>query len=305
MASVQTRSNALLSGEIDIMHTASGDEIARLQGEDSVEVVVNDEFISTGYVLLNSGNEDSLISDQRVREAMAAAIDRDVVSQARSAGLFEPANGPFPPGACGYVDETGYPEYDPDRARELVEEVSAEIGGPVSFSYKTTTDPFNLTSAELYQQLWQEVGMEVSIDQVEQGEFISDALMGDFEAFGWRGHGGFDPDGQAFWWKSSNALEPPALGLNFGRIRDEGIDEQLTIVRNSDDQDERCAAAEEINRIFGEEVYNIWLNWNEWGIAFSPNVHNTHDFTLPSGSTILGETGVAGQHPTMQIWVDE
>ena len=181
----------------------------------------------------------------------------------------------------------------------------AEIGEPVSFSYKTDTDPFNLTSGELYQGFWEDVGMEVSIDQVEQGEFITDALMGDFEAFGWRGHGGFDPDGQAFWWNSSNALEPPALGLNFGRIRDEGIDEQLTIIRNSDDQDERCAAAEEINRIFGQEVYNIWLAWVLWGIAFSPNVHNTHDFTLPSGNAILGETGIAGQHPTMQIWGDE
>ena len=71
-----------------------------------------------------------------------------------------------------------------------------EENGEAVIRYKTVTDPFNLETAKLYQQFWEEVGLTVEIDQIEQEEFIGEALRGNFEAFGWRNHGGFDPDTQ-------------------------------------------------------------------------------------------------------------
>ena len=48
--------------------------------------------------------------------------------------------------------------------------------------------------------MWEEVGFEVTIDQIPQGEFINQALAGNFQVFGWRNHGGVDPDQQFVWW---------------------------------------------------------------------------------------------------------
>ena len=303
---VQSRSNALLSGEADAMHTGNGDEISRLRDEDGIRLLEDSSFAETNYILLHPTQEGSILTDQRVREAMAASLDRNVVSEARTAGIFPVANGPFPPGTCGSLEDTGFPEYDPDHARELIDEVSAEIGGPVSFAYKTTTDPFNLTTAELYQQFWEEVGMEVSIDQIEQSEFILQALQGNFEAFGWRNHGFPDPDQNLVWWTSETADPIGDLGVNFGRIRDEDIDAQLDIIRTSSDEEERCAAAEEINRIFGEEVYNIWTTWNIWGLPTAEDVHGQTTFTNPdTGNKVRIGNGFAGAYDVTSMWIEQ
>ena len=102
--------------------------------------------------------------------------------------------------------------------------------------------------------------------------------------FGWRNHGGVDPDSQRVWWHSETGELSPThtLALNFGGIDDPDIDEQL------DDHPEHGrrrpssqAAAEEINRIFGEQVYNIWNTWTVWGLAYQPTVHGINDVHLP------------------------
>ena len=81
--------------------------------------------------------------------------------------LFDVANGPFPPGSIGYLDDTGYPTYDPEGAKQIVDEWEQE-NGPLRISYKTTSDEFNLISGELFAQLWEEAGNEVTIDTIDQ-----------------------------------------------------------------------------------------------------------------------------------------
>ncbi len=233
----QTRFNSLVSGETNIMHTSNGDTTNRLATEvenGTIEVDQITNNLETGYVLLNVGDDSLPTSDVRVRQALAYGFDYETRLQARSGGVPEIANGPFPPGTPGYLEDTGFPTYDPDKARELVDEYEAE-NGPIEIAYKTTTDEFNLVTAQLYQQFWEDIGIDVTLDQIQQGSFIGLALTGDFEAFGWRNHAGFDPDQQNIWWNSENGNPPPDFGLNFGRIRDDVIDENLDIIRTNPD----------------------------------------------------------------------
>jgi peptide/nickel transport system substrate-binding protein len=288
------------------MHTAAGDQVARLRElADSGDIEL-DEFTQnneTGYILLHVGNEDSPVSDINVRKALAMSLDYDTYIEARSAGIFEQANGPFPPGAPGYLEETGYPDFDLEAATALVEEYEAE-NGPLELSYKTTPDEFNLTTAQLLQQMWEAAGIDVSLDQIEQGQFIVAALQGDFEMFGWRQHSGYDPLLQRVWWDSRNAIDPPGLALNFGRIDDEVIDENMNVVVESDDQAERTEAAENVNRRFGEQAYYLWIEWVNWGVGHSPAVHNVRGGVLPDGTPVLANEG-GGAHQIAQIWIDE
>jgi len=278
------RSQALLAGDIDMLQTSNGIEIDDLEGQDGVAVTILDNpfEIETTYTLINNMPEvngaPNPMADIRVRRALALATDNQVLSDARTAGRFPPANGPFPPGVIGHLDDSGYPAYDPDAARALVDEVAAEQGSPVAISYKTTNDPFNLTTAELLQQMWEDVGFQVSIDQIPQGEFIGQALAGNFQAFGWRNHAGVDPDQQFVWWSSTTTQ---GIALNFGRIISDDVDSLLNTIRTATDPDERQGAAEDLNRLFAENVFDAWNNWVYWGLAHADNVYNVAGESIP------------------------
>jgi peptide/nickel transport system substrate-binding protein len=280
----QARSQALESGDLDLIQTNNGVEINDLQSKDGVEVTVLDTPFETetSYLLINNSaqvnGEDNPFADIRVRRALAMATDNQTLTDARTGGLFPPANGPFPPGVIGHLDDTGFPAYDPDGARELLQQVQDETGSPVTIHYKTTTDPFNLDTAELFQSMWEEVGFRVTIDQVPQGDFINQALGGNFEVFQWRNHSGNDPDNQFVWWSSTTTQ---GIALNFGRIIDDQVDSLLDDIRTKTDPADRRQAAEDLNRRFGDQVFNVWNTWVFWGFAYQDDVHQASLLTIP------------------------
>jgi len=303
---VQSRVSALESGQIDVMHTSNFDVIAQLRAKaeaGDLELIENSENAETNYLMLNVGNPDSDLVDVRVRKAIAFAIDYDTVNQARSAGIARIANGPYPPGSEGYLEDTGYPTYDPDRARALVEEYEAE-NGPIELGIRTTSDQSNLLSAQLFQQFLEEVGMEVSIDQQEQGELVLSAAKGEFEIFLYRNLATQDPDQNNVFWGSDTSGPVGSLAINFGRIEDPVIDENLDTIRESDDPAERTAAAEAINERFAQKVYNVWLTWGEWAIASNDGVHQiATGYNLPDGGENMGMR--TGSHQVGQIWIEQ
>jgi len=305
----QTRQNAVIAGDVDIAHDSGGDALVNLReaaDAGTINLLELDQRQETGYVLINVGNPDADVSDVRVRRAMALAFNQEVQNEARNAGAFQVANGPFSPGSIGYLEDSGFPTFNLEEAQALVEEYEAE-NGPIEIAYKSANDPFNLQTAELYRSFWEAAGMDVTLDQIEQGEFISQALVGNFEAFGWRNHGGWDPDTQEVWWTGGNAADIGAIGLNFGRIDDDVIDESLNTIRTSTDDAERQAAAEAINRRFAEQVYNIWTNWVVWSIAFRDRVHGLQTpVVMPDGTeSAVSGIGFTGSVNLPQIWVDD
>jgi len=303
---VQSRTSALTSGQIDIMHTANGDAIAglRTQAEaGEINLIENSANAETNYLMLNVGNPDSPLADVRVRKAVAHAVDYDTVNQSRFAGTANVANGPYPPGSIGYLEDTGFPTYDPDKARELVDEYEAE-NGPIEIGVRTTSDDFNLLSAQLFQQFMEDVGIDASIDQQEQGELVLSAAKGEFDVFLYRNLATQDPDQNNVFWGSDTAADVGTLAINFSRIRDDVIDQNLDILRESADPAERQAAAEAINRRFAKKVYNVWLTWGEWAIASQLDVHQVATgYNLPDGGEALGIR--TGNHQVSQIWLEQ
>ena len=303
-----TRSRALQSGEVDITHTDRGPDIEDLrQAADAgtLEVYEMDTRQGVTYALINVA-ADSPLQDVEVRRAFAMAVDQEFRNDSRSAGVFDIANGPFSPGTMGYLEDTGYPAYDPEGAAAIVEEYEA-ANGPIEFSYRTTADPDNALTVELISQNLADVGIDVTIDQTEQGEFIQQAVLGNFEVFTWRGGGAIDPETERVWWHSEDADPIGEIALNFGRFQDDVIDENLQVLRESQDEAERTTAAENINRRFGEQVYNVWADWIFWIMAYQNDVHGVQTpLVLPDGSPGLVQgVGANGAISLPQIWKGE
>ena len=95
------------------------------------------------------------------------------------------------------------------------------------------------------------------------------------------------------------------LALNFGRIKDPQIDQLLDQNRSETDPAKKQEYAEEVNRIFAEQCYNLWGTWDIWGIAHKPTVHGVENFDLPDGSTSQFGQGIAGTFYPMTLWVDQ
>jgi peptide/nickel transport system substrate-binding protein len=287
----EARISAVESGETTIAHTSSGDQIDRVRGlvdDGTLETLESDKFGEIGYSMLNvsQGNPSSLeaLGDVNVRRALAHAIDRQFIQDTIGAGVGTLGNGPFPPGTIGYLEETGFPEYDPDEAERLIREYE-DANGPVELAFSTTNDPINLRTNERVVAYWNDVGVDAEVQQIEQGQYILEAVFGRFNAFAWRNHGGFDPDQQNVWWHSDSVEPEGGLGLNFGRFEDEVIDEALETIRASGDEAERREAAEAINRRFGEQVYNIWGTWTIWSFPHHPSVNGLDNAYAPDGET--------------------
>jgi peptide/nickel transport system substrate-binding protein len=229
----------------------------------------------------------SPLTDQRVRCALANAYDAQIIIDTIDAGVDPIANGPFSPQQVGYLKDTGYPQkQDMEKAKALIADYKKEHPGPLNLSLATTQDDTNLTIAQFQKQWWEDAGVDsVTIDQIDQGNFIVTALLGNFQVFQWRNHNGVDLDEQYIWWHSSTALPVGQLALNFGRIKDTVIDQALDANRGETDPAKKQEYAETVNKRFAEQCYDIWSSWTTWAELHDPKVQVPASDTLPDGST--------------------
>ena len=277
---IDSRSSSVRSGAIDAMHTANSDTISQLLEDDGLEVTSTSRYGDTSHYLINvaegpeidpdGANASSPLLNVHCRRALAHAMDRQRMTEERGAGLVLAANGPFPPGSPGYLEDNGYPEFDLDLADEEMDQCLADLGTDrIEFTFNTTNDPFNVETTALVESMWAEAFgdvVQVSITPIEQGQFIGLALNGTFNVQQWRNHAGLDADQQRMWWQKASVSPIGTVGVNFGRFQDDVIDEAIQTIKSNPDPDVRKEAAETINRRFGEQVYNWWWSWTLWGV---------------------------------------
>jgi peptide/nickel transport system substrate-binding protein len=293
----QQRVNALQAGDVNAVHSSSTNNLTEWKAQKEsgeINLYASDDFAEVGYVMLNSENPP--FNNRNARLALAYGSDREAAREVLSQGQGTIANGPFAPGVVGYLEDTGFPEYDPEQAQEYLDAYEEETGGPLEFSLATPPDPELVASAQYLQQRAEEMGVTIEIRQVEQVQLINDAIGGNFEATFFRNHPGGDPDGQYVWWRSGSPV-------NFGRINDPEIDAALDAGRGETDPDKRRQLYEDINREFGKDVWNIWAGWTEWGIAHALEVHGIPGPNLPNGDKVT--PGLALGHPLHGIWIEQ
>jgi ABC-type transport system substrate-binding protein len=303
----QTRANALKAGDIDLMTTDSGENIAAFRENDGFQIVEQSDFGETFYILEHVGQQGSPLQDQRVRCGLLAATDARTLSETVGAGVTPVANGVFSPGQQGYLADNGNAGYDPDRAKQLIAAYTAERGKP-TILFSTVTDSGALQTAQLLQAWWEEAGADVEIVQLEQAKLITNALLGDdaFMAFGWRNHGGFVLDQQYVWWHRSTAQPKGQLALNFGRLDDPVINDLLDRNRSEADPAKKREYGEAVNRRFAEQCWVIPTTWAVWGVVGEPDIRGIGETTFPdSTDRVRDGAGFAGQIWFHQIWRDQ
>lgn len=313
------RPQALMAGDIDLMHTGNSKDIvnrwAPARDRNEVNMFVSEEHTEVGFLQLN--NSKPPFDDIRMRKALAMALDRDELSRLMNDGLPTRANGPISPGSFGYVDDIDFPEYDPDEAKRLVEEYVAE-GNDASFVMTMVPDPESQRYAQLLQTRVGAVGIEMTLANRDQAALINDSISKNYQMGTFRNYPGGDPDELYVWFHSGGIDDEgkAANPVNFSGIADETIDDLLDAGRSEPDTEKRREMYEDLNRRMGTEVFNIWTSFTPWAIITKAPVHGIlgpalpgEDHTEPIPLTIddparQPSLGLATAHSLIGLWTE-
>lgn len=181
-----TRVNALLSGEVQATHFIPWTAMNQIDSSPDFDL-----YLHTDAVLFLQFNvQRPPFDDQRVRQAVAHAINREGVIRAAFLGRGSTITGGVIPSEHWAHNEglEGTYSYNPDRARELLEEAGA-VGATVTID--TYSLPFAVRTAEVVQSSLQQIGLNADIAVSEWPTFQEKTtLNGDFHArvygAGWR-----------------------------------------------------------------------------------------------------------------------
>jgi len=136
------------------------------------------------------------MSDVRVREAVALAIDRDEVSNLAWGGLLAPNYKASSPGTPEFTNnDVRWPEKNLQRARQLLDEAgySAGASGLRMQITAPSTEEFKGMTEVVVQQL-KKIGIEVKIELMDSAAWWSVLRSGKFDIVGYWVRYGPDPD---------------------------------------------------------------------------------------------------------------
>lgn len=216
---------------------------------------------------LNSGEKGpEALKDVNVRRALAISINRDEIVKAINAGNFyTPLYGYVPFGMKGAEDDFRkegdakqlYQAYDPEKAKELLKEAGYDESNPLTLKYKYSNNSIHADVAQMLEQMWKAVGVNVELEVVESGVFYDQIDQGDFEMARYALMCTNDPSEFLNQW--TQAMQPVAA------VADDTYDQMMTDVTKIVDRTEYMNKLHEIETYLVEEqVYVIPLfDFNE------------------------------------------
>ena len=261
----------LQSGQIQFLQTGNfltGRDLAGLSKDKKVNLMTSEEGQSTAYDIVNLTKKDNPMLDARVRQAWAYSIDLDTLIKLRAPGAT-PANGPFAKGVLGYLENSGFPQYNPDKAKSLLDAYKKDKGvDKVSITLGTDSVPDNQQTIAVMKQMADKAGFDVKLAPGQDTSAYQNTVFtagGGLDIMTWNWLPYTDPDTFSSFLGSVGCGGPtvcPLTGgrntLNWGRVVDGTVDAAFDLIRTNSDPVVRKRAAESINRQYGEQAYHMW-----------------------------------------------
>jgi len=248
----------LETGELDgtLSHYAAGispDYVDRLEGLDHIDM---DMPAGGSMRKVTVNHEREPMDDPKFRQALSYAVDREGFVQAVLRGYGAEGAVPLAPDNPFMYEGAEARPYDPDKARELLEDIDYDFDQTLELLTSDTEERQQM--AELLQEWWGEIGVDIEIrmydfptqlDHVERGDY-------DLATMGYTTPTG-EPDAVLSDTLHSRNASP--AGWNFSRVRIEEIDELLDKARGEVDEDARRDHYVEFQRLLPEYEPEIYV----------------------------------------------
>jgi peptide/nickel transport system substrate-binding protein len=225
---------------------------------------------SSVYSYLGFNMEDPILRDLRVRQAIAHAINRQLIVHTKLRDHAVLASGMLPTFHWAYEPNVETYAFDPARARQLLDEAGhpdPDGDGPLprfTLVYRTSNNRFRVAVAQVIAAMLAEVGIAVDLRVNEFATFFADVKKGNYQMFSMQIPEIAEPDLYTNFFAGSRVPTRENLdaGGNRMRYRREEIDRLLEAGRRELDRDKRKQIYGEVQRVLARDLPVVSL-WHE------------------------------------------
>lgn len=261
---------ALETKEIDIAYDISANDIKGIEKNKNLKMI-NKTSLGSDFLTINTKK----ITDERVRQAIDYAIDKNSIIKTVYEGYGEIPNSILTPSVFGYDKDGKRREYNPQKAKELLKEAGVEN---LSLKLWIYDEPSRQQMAQIIQANLNEVGIDVEIIVAEVSTFLQYTGMGEHDIL------------IGLWYVSTGdadygyypLLHSKSLGAvgNRSFYTNSQVDDLLDRARKISLLEERAKVYRDVQKIIYNEVpllpityknYIIGLQKNIEGFVFNPN----------------------------------
>lgn len=282
-----TRALALESGDVDFTVDVPYSETDRIDGMDGINV---EKYSTPRIYKIELNLKHTPLDDVRVRQAISSAINRDQIAEYVLFNVGSPATGPFMADMFWANENIKSYDYDPDLAKELLEEagwkdsdsdgIVDKDGKPLELSLLTYIErPGLQPMAEAIAGQLEEVGIKINAEAVENGVSSDRQKKGDWDLYLSASNTGMVPDPLYY------------LGLTYGTDASSNkagysnakVDSIISQAYEIEDQEERIKMLDELEEIVQEDLpvinvanYGVAIAKKDYvkGYVFDPTAHD-------------------------------
>jgi peptide/nickel transport system substrate-binding protein len=267
---VRARLEAFETGEVDIVQgQLPPAELERLAADPDV---VLERTPGTGYTYLGFNTRSELLADVRVRQALSHLIPREAIVERVMAGNAVPGVSMLVPTMPWFPDDAERFEYDPARARELVDELELDQDAPLRLL--TNDNAVRIAMAETLAEEFGRVGLAVDVVVEGFAEYLERLHQtADYDLFllGWSDQ--VDPERA-----TTRQFHSGPLGTaNYGYYANPRVDELIELgLRTDPASDESVAIYREIATIVADDAPVAFVLYVEETALHRPGIEGWH-----------------------------
>lgn len=244
--------NAFRTGDIDIAMSVPSEVATNAEYEPNI--VMPEKYVSNYFVLINSGPKAQVeaLKDENVRKALALAIDKDTMLNILGGKANVRLDGYIPYGFEGvdgndFRDEKSYGEFNLEEAKSLMEAAGYNENNHLKFEYLYSNSQFHADVAQILQQMWSQIYVDVELKSIEMGVFYDYVDNGDFTTCRYANNDSTDPLSYFQLFTTDSQID------GCQAITDPVLDQMVEEAYQITDHDEYIAKLHEIEDYFVDE----------------------------------------------------
>ncbi len=287
--SASLRFARMVAGECDVMANPLPVHINVAKQQENMQVL-SEPGLNVSYLALNT--QKPPFDQAIVRQAINHAINKESIIRTVYQNTATKAKGPIPPNMWAYNNSFPGYEFDPDKARELLEIAGFENGFSMNIwtmSAQRAYNPNAKKMAELIQQDLKQVGINVSISTFEFGTFLYKTQHGEHHSslMGWISDNG-DPDN---FFSPLLSCAATLSGTNAAFWCNPRFNQLLQQARSITDIEERKKFYQKAQIIYQQSAPWVPIAHATQHIIINPRVKNFK--IIPAGGIYFGDVYLA------------